>query len=457
MTARLPRLVLAAFVVGLAVHNLVMAELWQAGVRGSTLDVVSAWKEALLAAALAAALWSARRLDRWLLADALALVYAGFVVLYALLPQDWLGGDASTRGVLFGLRHDLVLVAAYALGRLATVSRWERRALGWLAVAVGAVLSLWGLADVYLVPLQWWRDSGVPGWFREQLSLQYRCLSGLPENWIFNTGDETSPLRRLVATFLSPLATAYLLVVAVLFLAARARVTSGRAVVALLCFAGLLWTHTRAAALALAGGLALLALVQRRWQPLAAAVAVVGVSAGFFALFPSIGPVTSFTGADLACQRRVAEQAGPTSGDPFSAGESSLSGHWRALADGVRTVWRHPQGYGLGNAGTEARRTGRTPLAGESTYTQLGVETGIAGMLAFVAWVVAVLLSLRRRSAWLFAAFGAVLALAIQTDVLGVHWLAYVLFALAGSALAEPASGEPSPPPRPRPASTMTP
>ncbi len=78
-------------------------------------------------------------------------------------------------------------------------------------------------------------------------------------------------------------------------------------------------------------------------------------------------------------------------------------------------------------------------------------------MLAFVAWVVAVLLSLRRRSAWLFAAFGAVLALAIQTDVLGVHWLAYVLFALAGSALAEPASGEPAPPPRPRPASTMTP
>ncbi len=295
MTARLPRLALAAFVVGLAVHNLVMAELWKAGVRGRALDAVSAWKEVVLAVALAAALRSARGLDRWQVADRLAVAYAAFVVLYAALPQGWLAGDASARGVLLGLRHDLVPVAAYALGRLAAVSRWDRRALGWLALAVGAALSLWGLADVYLVPLQWWRESGVPGWFREQLSLEYRCLSGLPENWIFNTGDETSPLRRLVATFLSPLATAYVLVVALLFLAARTRVTSGRTVAAVVCFAGLLWTHTRAAALALALGLALLALVQRRWQPLLAAAAALGVSAAFFAVFPSIGPATSFT------------------------------------------------------------------------------------------------------------------------------------------------------------------
>jgi len=30
------------FVVGLALHNFVMAELWDAGVRGTALDVVSA-------------------------------------------------------------------------------------------------------------------------------------------------------------------------------------------------------------------------------------------------------------------------------------------------------------------------------------------------------------------------------------------------------------------------------
>ena len=44
-----PVWILHVFVVGLALHNLVMAELWAAGVRGTALDVVSAWKEALLA------------------------------------------------------------------------------------------------------------------------------------------------------------------------------------------------------------------------------------------------------------------------------------------------------------------------------------------------------------------------------------------------------------------------
>ena len=56
MTVRVPRLALAALLVGLAFHNLAMALLWQAGVRGLALDVVAAWKEALLLVALVAAL-----------------------------------------------------------------------------------------------------------------------------------------------------------------------------------------------------------------------------------------------------------------------------------------------------------------------------------------------------------------------------------------------------------------
>jgi hypothetical protein len=65
-----------------------------------------------------------------------------------------------------------------------------------------------GLADLAFISLQAWRDSGVPGWYREQLGLDYEGLSGLPENWVYNTGDEDNPIRRLVSTFLSPLASA---------------------------------------------------------------------------------------------------------------------------------------------------------------------------------------------------------------------------------------------------------
>ena len=51
----------------------------------------------------------------------------------------------------------------------------------------------------------------------------------------------------------------------------------------------------------------------------------------------------------------------------------------------------HPWGFGLGNAGVTAARTRVTVQAGESTYTELGVETGILGMLVFVAWSLALL------------------------------------------------------------------
>ena len=435
MSHRLPRIALAAFVVGLAVHNLVMAELWDAGIRGSSLDVVAAWKDVLLAGALVVAILAARSLPVRLWADRLALVYAAFVLLYWLLPQSWLEGAATQRGQLFAARHDLIPVAAYFLGRLLVLTpvAWRRLSLALVSVAVA--LTVWGLADVYLLPLQWWRDSGVPGWFAEQLGLVYSGgLSRLPENWILNTGDEDNPVRRLVSTFLSPLATSYVLVIVLLFLVARRR-TWWTSAAAIVVFAGLLWTHTRAAYLALAIGLVVLAVAQRRLLPVVLAVASLIVGVGFVKAFPHIGPSTSYTRAELEILRDQGRESPGVSDDPLSAGDASTSSHLRNLRDGIRTIVHHPQGFGLGNAGVNASRTGVEIKAGESTYTELGVDTGVGGVVAFCGWMVAVLLALWRRSAWLSAAWVAMLAVGVQTDVIGVHWVAYVLFALAGIAI----------------------
>ena len=436
MSARLPRIALVAFVVGLAVHNLVMAELWDAGIRGASLDVVAAWKDVLLAAALALAILGARSLPVRLWADRLALVYAVLVVLYWLLPQSWLDGAATQRGQLFAARHDLIPVAAYFLGRLLvlTPAAWRRVSLALVGLAVA--LTVWGLVDVYLVPLQWWRDSGVPGWFEEQLGLVYRGLSGLPENWVLNTGDEQNPIRRLVSTFASPLATAYVLVIILLYLVARRR-TWWTVVVAAVAYTGLLWTHTRAAYLALALGLVVLAVAQRRFLPVLLAAASLVVGVGFVKAFPHVGPSTSYTQAELEILREQGKQNPEVSDDPLSTGDASTSSHLRSLRDGIRTVVGHPQGFGLGNAGVSASRTGVEIKAGESTYTELGVDTGLVGLVAFCGWMVAVLLALWRRSAWLSAAWVAMLAIGVQTDVIGVHWIAYVLFALAGTAIGD--------------------
>jgi hypothetical protein len=121
-------------------------------------------------------------------------------------------------------------------------------------------------------------------------------------------------------------------------------------------------------------------------------------------------------------------------------------------------VLEHPQGYGLGNAGVVAKRTGVEIRAGESTYTELGVDAGVAGLVAFVLWSLALLAGLLRREAWVGAAFAAVLLLGLQTDVIGVHWLAVTVWAAAGIAIspraeapderadpAQPTPGEPEP------------
>ena len=431
MTDRFPRWALYAFIVALPLHNLAMAELWDVGVRGSALDVVSAWKEVLLAAALAAIIWRRRGLPfKAHAADWLALAYAAFVVLYALIPQDWLGGDASARGVLYGVRHDLTPVACYFLGRGIALTPRDRRVVRGLILVAAAVVAAWGLVDIYAVSLQTWRDSGVPGWFREQLGLEYRGLSYLPENWVYNPGDER-PLRRLVSTLLSPLATAYLLLVGILVAATWRH--GGRwvpAVTALLAI-GLLFTYSRTTIVALAVGFLTLGYALRSWWPVAAAGVFVAAAFFFVRAYPDIAPETRFTAEELRIQRAGGARE-PTSGSPLDPGESSFGSHLDALEEGVETVAEHPWGYGLGNAGVTAKRTDREIKAGESTYTELGVELGLLGMLAFIAWNVALVRLLLRREPWLAASLVAVLALAVQTDVIGVHWLAFVLWTLAG-------------------------
>ncbi len=437
-SARFVQVAVLVLAVGLVFHNLAMSLLFGAGVEGTALDVVAAWKDVLLLAALAAVLLASRSVPHRLWADRLALAYAALVLLYWVLPQDWLGGEATARGELYALRHHLLPVAAYLLGRLLTLDRGWWRRVAFVLLGTAVIVAGWGLIDVYLVPLQWWRDSGAPGWFQEQLGLEYACFGGLPENWIFNTGDESNPIRRLVSTFLSPLASAYFLVVVLLFIAAARRRPLTLAVGAL-AYVGLLATHTRAALVALTLGLIVIAVIRRRWEPAVLGLASLVVSAAAVAAFPTIGPSTSYTAAELACLRENAAHAEQAQeGDPLTGSDSSTRSHLRNLRDGLRVVFEHPQGYGLGNAGVSASRTSVDVKAGESTFTEIGVDTGLLGMAVLAAWFAALIAALWRRSAWLAASMAAVAFVGLQTDVIGVHWVAVVVFALAGVALRAP-------------------
>jgi O-antigen ligase/polysaccharide polymerase Wzy-like membrane protein len=431
MSTRRPVWALHVLIVGLALHNLVMSQLWRAGVRGTALTVVAAWKDLLLLVALVL-VWRAGGWRRpLLLADWLALLFGAFVVLYGLLPQSLLDGGATHRGVLYAARHDLLPVGAYFLGRGLALSAHERGALCRTVLWTAAGVALYGLLDVYLVPLSWWRHSGAEGWFKDQLGLQYRGLSGLPENFVYNAGGD-NVFRRLTSTFLSPLATAYLLVVALFFIPIRRR--SGAAL-ALLIFAALLWTHTRAAVIALAFGLLVLAVVRRRALPALLAVAVLLIGFAFVKGYTHFAPRTHFTATELDYQHQHAAAHGVGSNDATSQSDASISEHASSLRAGAHTVLHHPWGFGLGNAGVTAARTHVKVEAGESTYTELGVELGILGALAFVAWSLVLLRDALRGVPWIGAALAAVLLLGLQTDIIGVPWIAVVVWALAADAV----------------------
>src|SRR5439155_12675187 len=166
---RRPVVALYLFLVGLALHNAAMAALYGAGVRGNVLTAITAWKEILLAVALlrvASDAWRARALPfRPGTVDWLAVAFAALAVVYALVPQSALGGQAGHKAVALGLRHDVVPVAAFFLGRSLQLGLEELRRLGWTLLGVAALVAGVGLVDAYAVSIGWWRSSAVVDYF----------------------------------------------------------------------------------------------------------------------------------------------------------------------------------------------------------------------------------------------------------------------------------------------------
>ena len=437
---RRPVAALYAWLAGLAAHNAVMAALYGAGVRGGALTALQAWKEILLAVALARVSFDAVRARRLAFAvravDVFALAFAVIVCVYAVLPQAWLDGIADHSAIGLALKHDLIPVGAYFVGRSQLLRREQLLPFAWTLLAVAGVVALVGLVDVFFVPISWWRNSAVVDYFHKQLGYDYHGTGGLPENFIYNTGSEVHFLRRLVSLFLGPLASAYLFVAALLVAAAMR--TRPRVLIPLcvLIFVALLYTFSRSSLLALAAGLVVLAYMLRHWWPLAAAVLTLAVSGAWVHVFPHVAPEGTWTKQDLVLQRNNAKQHPGASGNPGSANEPSIHSHWISLREGVRTVIHHPQGFGLGNAGQTASRTGTPIKAGESNYTEIGAETGVLGALLWIAWGLSLFAGLvARRAAGIAAAFAAILVLGVQTDVIGDPWVGYCVWMLAGLGL----------------------
>ena len=130
---RRPVVALYLFVLGLPLHNIVMSLLYGGGVRGGALDAIQAWKEIVLAAALASVARRAPSATGGCRSARTSSTGSRSPTRRSssstrVIPQSALDGHAGARAIAYGLRHDLVFVAAYFLGRSVVARRPPGRA-----------------------------------------------------------------------------------------------------------------------------------------------------------------------------------------------------------------------------------------------------------------------------------------------------------------------------------------
>ena len=438
-----------------------MALLYDAGVRGNALDAVQAWKEVLLAVAVARVASEAVRVRRLpfapMVVDWLALAFAAIVCLYALIPQDLLDGEAGGKAVLYGLRHGLVPVVAYFLGRSLVLTRTDLRRLGWTLLGGGRRAR------------RWRADRPLCGRRRMVARVRRRRATSATSSASTTTARAACPTTgrstpRTGCTAGSCRASS-----------ARLRprsCSSSRCSCRGVALAGTAPPAARRrAARDLRGRppLHALALVARRARRGPSSCsrsprAVGGRSrrprscsqpaSAYAYAFTSVAPRTHFFPADLPYQQEQARQHGALPGGgslALNPGEPSLRSHWRNLRDGIDTVFTIPRATGSATPVRRRRASASRSAPGSRTTRRPASRRDCSARScsspgALRCSTRSCARPGRRRTAptrWAAAggaaALAAILALAIQTDAYGVPWLAYCLWWLAGS-LVEPAA-----------------
>ena len=379
---RRPVRALYAFVVGLALHNAVMAALFPGGVDGAGSDARSRrWKELLLAVALARVAVGRRVLAAppfraGARSTSSRSASARVVVVYALVPQDVLDGDAGAEAILLGVAAlPASRSRAYLLGRsLALCARTSSRGSPGRSLGTAAALAAIGLVeDVHGRRRAVARLGACPATSARSSASTTRARAGMPENFAFNTrrgplppADLDLPEPARVRVRCSPSRSCSPPPAALLAPAARPPRSprSSRR--------GLLFTLSRSTLLALAGGLVVLAVALRRRWPLAAA----GADArrrrrSSRSRSPRSRRRRTSSRRSWQYQRQLARGAGASrrarrSVDPTSRRSRS---HLTNLRDGARTRGRAtPRATG---SGTPARSRSATGIELEGRRVEL--------------------------------------------------------------------------------------
>ena len=377
LTWRRPFLGIGLLVAGMAFHSFVLMWLLHLGTPTPLVRVFQAWKEILLVTLGAAAvtrLWRSRRdgtLGPMIPTDWVALALAAVAIVYFLLPASVFHSGINVSQRLVGLRIVFLIPLLYFLGRTvgATDDR-ERLGVVWLSLGAAALVTCFGIVELFLIPTSAWLDWGING-YTSFLGFTYHGPAGLPENFFLSLADGTM-VRRMVSTYISPLGIAYTALVlfpmAVAVMDRRVSQKAARwiAILTTLLIVGVVLSITRMALFALVAEAALLWFFLRRaW--IAGLVPVLAVGA-VLAIFPytTIAPAVD---RNLGSVQRVGLQWG-------FANDSSAREHYGYLVQDLKFDLSHPLGLG---PGASTIRYGNLVGTGESAVLGMFADLGVLG------------------------------------------------------------------------------
>ncbi len=320
-------------------------------------SIFQGWKEMLLLVLVmvsAAVVLKSKRLQTQLKKpfNLTALVFI-LVGLFVSLVR----GNTGRTEWLFGIKTDYAMIAAFWIGQLASnlgLRRWLLRILmgSSTLVALLAIAQEWVIAPSFLG------------------RLGYNSQTIAPIQHI----DPSVSTLRAFSTLGGPNQLGAFLILPLCYLAAAMtkKLRPWHIPVGLVLLLGLITSYSRSAWLGAIFGVGvtlLISLSRKQIARLTPAAAVAVVLVAILALGPlhrRLEPVLNHNGTTTLSSN--AERAG-------------------AEQSGLKAIFQNPLGLGLGTAGPASFHSDK-PLITENYYLQLGVETGLLGLIAFLAWQV---------------------------------------------------------------------
>lgn len=325
--------------------------------------ILQSWKEVGLAVAAVAAwaiFFTNKQVKQRVAKQPAAWTAKAFIVVALIITA--ISHSVGFYSVLLGVKTTLGFLVLFVAVQATefTQKRWNTLIKGLLAVS--SAIGLFAIAQVYLLPADWLTRFG------------YGTSTVLP----FHLVDPAVASIRIIASFSGPNQLGSFMIIPLLISFWLVLQKKWLAILPLLLTSfALFHSYSRSAWIGTLIGLFMVLLIRLQgwWKlTLFAPLAALAVTASILS-----GPVKAMTTNLTFYVFHGQFVDGHTNG--------SDSNRLSNAQYGITKIQTRPQGYGLGTAGPASKNTAQ-PIITENSYLQIGIETGIIGLLLFIATVV---------------------------------------------------------------------